>query len=118
MTGSQNPDVVTTHKEEKPFKKEAGATDRDMLRDTLANFVDLLDPVSHPHGLLNIATDLLAPNRVSVDQSVMIGTQQMEEYESGWPESFNKTLNKCIVTMSASKKNIKIDDTPVYDTVL
>ena len=42
----------------------------------------------------------------------------MEEYESGWPESFNKTLNKRIVTMSVSKKNIKIDDTPVYDTEL
>jgi len=118
MKGSQNPEVITTHKEEKSFKKEADATDRDKLRDTLNNFVDPLEPGSHPTGLLNIATGLLAPSKVNADKSVTIGTQQMEEFESGWPESFNKSLNKRVVTMSVAKKSIKIDDTPVYDTEL
>ena len=42
----------------------------------------------------------------------------MNEYEEGWPDSFNKTLAKKVFTMSASRKQIKIDQVPVYDTTL
>jgi len=42
----------------------------------------------------------------------------MQEYESGWPHSFNRTLNKRIITMAVSKKNIKVDGIPIYDAVL
>ncbi len=38
----------------------------------------------------------------------------MEEYESGWPQSFHRVLNKRIITMAVSK----INDTPIYDTDL
>ena len=55
--------------------------------------------------LLVLWTLLLAPSNVNVDSSVTIGTQQMEEYESGWPQSFHRVLNKLIITMAVSKKS-------------
>ena len=42
----------------------------------------------------------------------------MEERESGWPTSFNKTPNKNVALMISTKKSIKLDGMPVYDTEL
>ena len=54
-----------------------------------------------------------------MDSSVTIGTQQMQEYESGWPHSFHRVLNKQIITMDVSKKSIhNIQDTSIYVTDL
>lgn len=42
----------------------------------------------------------------------------MAEFESGWPTSFNKTLTKKVTLMTSTKKSIKLDGRPVYDTEL
>ena len=42
----------------------------------------------------------------------------MAEFESGWPTSFNKTPNKNVALMISTKKSIKLDGKPVYDTEL
>ena len=42
----------------------------------------------------------------------------MAEFESGWPTNFNKTPNKNVTLMISTKKSIKLDGKPVYDTEL
>ena len=42
----------------------------------------------------------------------------MAECESGWPTSFNKIPNKNVALMISTKKSIKLDGMPVYDTEL
>ncbi len=106
--------IVTHHKEESNARNQTDAVDRAKIRDTLTAFISPLDTSSHPSCFLNIATGLLAPSNVNVDSSVTIGTQQMEECESGWPQSFHRVQNKRIITMAVSK----INDTPIYDTDL
>ena len=110
--------IVTHHKEEYNARKQTHAVDRAKIRDTLTTLISPLDTSSHPSCLVNIATGLLAPSNIKVDSSVTICTQQMEEYESGWPQNFRRVLNKRIITMVVSKKSIKINDTPIYNTDL
>ena len=110
--------IVTHHKEEYNARKQTDAVDRAKIRDTLTAFISPLDTSSHPSCLVNIATRLLAPSNVNMDSSMTIGTQQMEEYELGWPQSFHRVLNKRIITMAVTKKSIKINDTPIYATDL
>lgn len=118
MKDGQSNKVTTTHKEETKSRIESDAVDREKLKTTLSTFIDPLDPTSHPVGVVNIANGLVSPSNVNVDNSLKIGQQQMNEFESGWPASFHGTLKKHIITMPANKKSIKIDDTPVYDTEL
>ena len=42
----------------------------------------------------------------------------MTKYEEGWPQGFYKPLAKPVVTMSVSRKHIKVDNIPIYDTSL
>ena len=42
----------------------------------------------------------------------------MAEFESGWPTSCNKTPKKNVALMISTKKIIKLDGKPVYDTEL
>ena len=39
----------------------------------------------------------------------------MSDFLKSWPEGFNKTISKPIVTMSMGKKHIKVDKVAVYD---
>ena len=109
---------VTEHKEEMPSRIRSDGVDREKLKDRLNTCIDPLQPDSHPPGLINVVTGRLCPDNVNVDDSVNIGTKQMNEYELHWPESFNKPLTKQVVLMSVSRKQIKIGQVSVYDTSL
>lgn len=39
----------------------------------------------------------------------------MKDYEDHWPSSFHKPLSKKVVTMSASRKHVKVGQEDVYD---
>ena len=110
--------TVTVHKEEMPSRKQTDAADRQHIREKLGISIDPLQPNGHPKGLINIVTGKVAPESVNVDRSVQIGTQQMREYEASWPDGFHKPLAKQVITISASRKHIKVGHVPVYDTTL
>lgn len=110
--------VVVTHKEETPARIIADSSDREKIHDALQAYIDPLAPEAHPAGLVNVVTGSHTAEKVNVDQSVSIGKNQMAEFESGWPESFNKTLSKKVTTMTVTRKNIKVDETPIYETEL
>ena len=76
-----------------PSRIQSDGVDREKLKDRLNTCIDPLQPDSHPPGLINVVTGRLCPDNVNVDDSVNIGTKQMNEYELHWPESFNKHEN-------------------------
>ena len=78
---------MTTHKEETTSRIRNDAMDREKLKTTLSTFLDLLDPVSHPVGIVNIASDLVSSDSVNVENALEIGQQQMTDFESGWSVS-------------------------------
>ena len=73
---------------------------------------------THPPGLLNVVTDLHATDKVNANESIKIEREHYGRIESGWPTSFNKTPNKNVALMISTKKSIKLDGKPVYDTEL
>ena len=110
--------TTTTHKEEAPGGMTSDASDRQKIKEALQNYIDPLATDTHPPGLLNVITGLHATDKVNADESIKIGREQMTEFESGWPTSFNKTLTKNVTMMTSAKKSIKFDGKPVYDTEL
>ena len=118
MKDGRQSKVTTTHMEESMSRIKSDAVDREKLRLTLCSFIDPLDPSSHPEGVVNIANGLVSTNNVNVDKALELGQQQMDEFETGWPSSFHKTLKKNVIAMRDAKKSIKIEGTPVYDTEL
>ena len=79
---------VMTHKEEMPARKAADAVDREKLQQKLATLIHPLQEDGQSQEITNIATGRLAPKVVNVDQSVEIGRNQLQLYESGWSGSF------------------------------
>ena len=60
-----------------------------------------MDPDSHPDGtLINIVTGAIAPANVNIDKAVSHGQEQLESFESSWPEGFYTTLKRQAVTFS------------------
>ena len=74
--GSQENQMIQ-HKEEMYARIMSDATDRGKLRDKLSTAIDLLDPSSHPTGIINLVTGKITGDNVNVDKSVSIGTYQM-----------------------------------------
>lgn len=101
-----------------PGRIASDSSDRQKIQNALASYIDPLATDTHPPGLLNIVTGLHATEKVNVDESLKIGRQQMIEFESGWPTSFNKTLTNKVTLMPSTKKTIKLNGKPVYDMEL
>ena len=102
MKDGRQSKVTTTHKEESMSRIKSDAVDREKLRVNLCSFVDPLDTSSHPEGVVNIANGLVSTNNVNVDKALELGQQQMDEFETGWPSNFHKTLQN-VITMPDAK---------------
>jgi hypothetical protein len=75
-----------------------------------------MDPDSHPDGaLMNVVTGAIAPANVNIDVAVTVGKEQLETFESSWPEGFYSALKGQIVTFSCTRKTIKVGDIAVID---
>ena len=55
---------------------------------------------------------------MNVDDALTIGKQQMEEFERGWPGSFNATIKRLVKTQAESKKAVTIGEERSFDTEL
>ncbi len=113
MTDGYKQSEVMTHKEEKPSRIRSDSQDRQNIQDKLKTCID---PLDHPNGLVNIVTGRVVPDIVNAGKSVEIGRAQMNAYEQSWPSGFNDTLSKKVVTMSVTRKALKVGTTPVIDT--
>ena len=118
MTNGQAQDSVTHHKEEMPGRMLTDAKDREKLRTKLSTSIDPLQPSSHPDGLVNVVTGRIAPAKVNAPFALEIGQAQMQEFENSWPKGFHDVIPRKVIIMAMTKKHIKADETPVYDTEL
>ena len=101
-----------------PARIKADSVDRDKLRKKLEMCIDPLSTEHHTDGIVNIATGEISSESVNVDKSVSIGEHQLQTFEASWPESFNSSLTKQIVTMSDSRRKIKLGEISLFDTNL
>ncbi len=69
-----------------------------------------MHPLATDTDLLNVVTGLHVTDKFNADEYI--------KFESGWPTSFNKTPIKNVTLMISTKKSIKLDGKPVYDTEL
>ena len=71
-----------------------------------------MDPDLHEDGvLLNISTGQIAQPEVNVDRSLEIGKEQLNDFETTWPEGFYCMLSKHVVTFESRKKMLLLDNT-------
>ena len=111
----ENHKVITKHKEEGQARILADSSDRAKIREKLSTCVDPFNLRSLETGILNIVSSRVAEKSVNIDQSVELGSKMMSDFLKSWPEGFNKTISKPVVTMSMGKKHIKVDKVAVYD---
>ena len=92
----------TYHKEKMSSRIKTSAHDRNALHKKLELVIDPLDPERHQDGLLNVVTGKVVSHPlVNVNNGIMIGEQQMEEFEKSWCNGFHNTIIlKTVVTMS------------------
>ena len=61
-------------------------------------------------ALTNIITGHVAPDRVNVDDALVIGDRMAAEFTAGLPQGFHIPLKKNVITMEVAKKGLKIQD--------
>jgi hypothetical protein len=118
ITERNRTSVVESHKEEMPARIKSDLNDRKNIKKKLETCIDPLNPGCLPDNIVNIVSGRISPQSVNADKSVIIGRQQMTEYEASWPQGFNDPLSKKVTTMSISKKQITIGSTGTFDTEL
>ena len=116
LVGKEQDLSQEAHKEEMKTRIVSDGVDRQSIRDKLKLCIDPLDPTSHPPTIVNIVSGQVADDTVNVQDAVVIGTKQMQEFEEGWLEGFRSTISKKVKTVSDSKKHIKVGSQKVYDT--
>ena len=108
--------VQMTHKEEALARMKSDEVDRRALREKLALCIDQLNTEEHPRGLVNIVTgEVMMNDAINVDQTVDLGKRQLEEFEAGWPENFHTQVKTTVVTFTARKKAITVNEQKIVD---
>ena len=118
MTEVNSKKAIETHKEEMTARIKADSVDRNKLRKKLEMCIDPLSIDHHTDCIVNIATGAISSESVNVDKSVSIGEHQLQAFKANWPESFKSSLTKQIVTMSDSRRKIKLGEISLFDTNL
>ena len=77
------------HKEESKGRIESDKLDRNSIRRKLQECIDPMSPNDHPPEMVNIVLGKIAQETVNVDRAVELGSNQMKEFEQGWPKSFH-----------------------------
>ena len=101
-----------------PGRIASDAKDRGNIQHKLELCLDHLNSDNHPDGIVNIVTGRIAPDAANVDNSVAMGKEQMKQFETGWPITFYEPLSNKLVTMSVTKKRIKLGSADCFDTKL
>ena len=100
--------IAVVHKEEGKVKMENDSKDHDALEEKIAIIIHPLNVDAHPECPVNVVTGSISPETVNVDEAVMIGTQQMQEFKELLPNGLHEKIKKKVVTMTESKKHITV----------
>ena len=81
--------------------------------------IDPFDPQKHSSdNIVNIVTGRIVPPSANVHNAIEVGRVQMREFESTRPTGFNDTIHKKIVSMTVTKKHVRVGEVKVFDTNL
>ena len=98
-----------------PGRIASDAKDRVNIQHKLEMCIDPLQNDNHPDGIVNIVTGRIAPDAVNVDNSAATGKEQMRQFQAGWPTTFYESFSNKVVTMSVTKKLIKLGSADCFD---
>ena len=90
------------HKEELKGQITTDARDCESIRKTIDICIDLLDPGKHPEAIINVASDQLAAESVTVELAIKLCSEAMNKYQST-THGFDKKVSKTVVTQSEGK---------------
>ena len=60
--------------------------------------------------MVKIVLAKIAHETVNVDRAVKLESNQMKEFEQGWPKSFHEKISHKVKTQLDSQKYIKVGD--------
>ena len=83
LVGKEQDISPEAHKEEMKTRIALDGPDRRSIEDKLKLCIDLLDFTSHPPTRVNLVSGQVAHDTVNVQDTVEIGTKQMQESEKG-----------------------------------
>ena len=83
LVGKEQDISPEAHKEEMKTRIALDGPDRRNIEDKLKLCIDLLDSTSHPPTRVNLVSGQVAHDTVNVQDTVEIGTKQMQESEKG-----------------------------------
>ena len=75
-----------------------------------------------PHHIHQLSRTMWVVNchmtyfKIKVQDTVAIGTRQMQELDKGWPKGFRSTISEKVKTVSDRKRHIKVGSQKIYDT--
>ena len=116
FAGGERHNTQENHKEETKSRIASDGSDRESIREKLQLCIDPLDHSSHPANIVNIVSGRTVSDKVNVHQAVIIGKEQMTEYENGWPSGFYDIISKRVKTAAENKKHIVLGNKKLYDT--
>ena len=105
-----------THKEELPGRIKSDHIDRLKIRKGLSSMIHPIDVKENSDKLINIYSGAISPKTVNVDDALLIGNKQKNNFIVSLPDGFYQPIKKEVTTMAVTKKNIKIGDITVFDT--
>jgi hypothetical protein len=103
------------HKEEGKTRIANDTKGRQCLRAKLELCVHPLNPDTHHGELVNIVTGQHGIKKFNIQNAVLKGVQQMNDFSKKLPHGLYDMIHKNVITMIDSKKHVKVGDTKVYD---
>ena len=71
-----------------------------------------------PDDIVSICTGQVSSDKVTVDQCISIGKDQVKSLYESLPDGLYKPYLKKVITMAAGKNSVKVGDGDVLDTTL
>ena len=109
---------VVRHKEERKARIGNDAKDRECIRNKLNSCIDPLQSQHHQHNVINVVSGEVASDEVNVHDAVRIGNDQMTQFAKNLPDGLYSTIHKNVITMSVTRKHIKVGQAKVFETSL
>jgi hypothetical protein len=103
------------HNEEGKTRSANDTKDRQYLTAKLELCVNPSNLDTHHGELVNIVTEQHGIEKVNMQNAVLIGVQQMNDFSQKLPHDLHDKIHQNVITLIDSKKHVKVGDSNVYD---
>ena len=92
-----------THKEELSGRIKSDQLERKKIREMLQSTLHPLDMKGNLDGLVNIYSGAISPMTVNVDDALLIGKKQKDNFNESLRNGFYQPIKKEVTTMAVTK---------------